>query len=179
MPYTTWKTSPALVPDDLYPWLTDRGSMTARLIQHFPAFSVSVLGCGLQRVHEDEAASIQLSLQHLAYTREVLLCSQHQPLVYAHSVTHPRWLKTHFSHLCRQGNTPLGAILFANKRIRRSPLAIVKIGHRHRLYRKIQAVYSFSEPYLWARRSCFTDGLAKLMVTEVFLPDFVPRLKAR
>jgi chorismate--pyruvate lyase len=179
MPYTTWKTLPSLAPDILYPWLTDKGSMTARLIQNFPAFTVSVLDSGLRRTHADEAMNLGLSLYELAYTREVLLCSAQRPLIYAHSATHPQWLKTHFSHLYQQANKPLGTTLFTNPRIRRRPIMIAKIRPRHRLYRKLQTVLPFSEPYLWARRSCFTYGVACLMVTEVFLPNFIPTLKAR
>jgi chorismate--pyruvate lyase len=163
----------------LYPWLTDQGSMTARFIQHFPTFKIAVLESGLRRTHEDEAKHIGLPLHGLAYTREVLLCSGLQPLIYAHSATHPQWLKTHFSHLYQQADKPLGATLFANPYIRRSPIAITKITPRYRLYRKLQTVLPFTEPYLWARRSCFTYNMACLMVTEVFLPSFIPSLKAR
>lgn len=152
--------------------------MTKRLTQHFPAFQVNLLYSGLQCHHTDEAATLQLPLQRLAYTREVLLYSQHAALIYAHSVTHPCWLKRYFSHLYQQGNTPLGNTLFANKRIQRSAFEITRIRAHHHLYRKIQKILPFPEPYLWARRSCFIDGPAKLMVTEVFLPPLIDWLKA-
>lgn len=179
MPYTTWKTLPALAPDYLYPWLTDRSSMTARLIQHFPDFRVELLESGLKRSHKDEVHALNLPLQNLAYTREVLLCSHHQPLIYAHSATHPKWLKTHFPYLYHQGTRSLGATLFANKKIHRGPLAIAKILPGHPLHHKIQARSAILHAYLWARRSCFTYGPATLLVTEVFLPSFVQQLKAR
>lgn len=175
----SWNTPTFLAPKALHPWLTNTCSMTAQLMQRFPGFQVRVLHSHLESIHIDEAKIIGLASKQLAYTREVLLCSQSEPLIYAHSVTHPCWLKTHFSWLNRQGSRSLGTSLFTNPLIQRSPLVVAKIGIHHPLYRKIQTALSYQAPYLWARRSCFIYHGAPLLVTEVFLPNFVEKIQSR
>lgn len=179
MLYPNWNTPLFLTPKTLHPWLTNTRSMTAQLIQNFPEFQVRVIHGNLQPVHKDEAQILGLSPKQLAYTREVLLCTESEPLIYAHSVTHPRWLKGHFSWLNRQGNRSLGASLFTNPLIQRRPLVVAKVGPKHPLYRKIQTVLSHQAPYLWARRSEFIYHTATLLVTEVFLPNFVQKIQSR
>lgn len=176
---SSWQTLPILSPEPLRSWLTNSHSMTTRLIEHFSDFKIEVLHTGLSKIHIDEAKLIGIPPQHLAYTREVFLCNQSEPLIYAHSVTHPRWLKTHYTWLNRQGKHSLGSTLFANPLIQRSPISVAKIGPYHPLYRKIQHHIFWHPPYLWARRSCFLYHQAPLLVTEVFLPNFVEALQTR
>lgn len=173
MPHTAfWRTPLVRATRDLRPWLSERGSLTQRLISHFPQFSVRVLRQGFYSPHQDERAILGLS-NALVATREVLLCSAGQAVVYAHSITSRASLKRGFHLLGRTGSRPLGALLFADPTIKRSPLAWRQLNRRHPLWQKAVAAAGPQAPTLWARRSIFYAGQDQLLVTEVFLsPPF-------
>lgn len=162
-----WRTPLCLAPRPLHPWLTERGSLTAMLMAHFPEISVKVLFQGWQKAHLDEAHEQEQG--HIA-CREVLLQSQHTPLVYAHSITSAAALRKGFHLFGRTGSRPLGALLFADPTIRRSHLSWCCIDQRHPLWQKAQAAVGTLPQRLWARRSVFYAGHDQLLVTEVFLP---------
>jgi chorismate--pyruvate lyase len=79
--------------------------------------------------------------------------------------------------LRRLGNKPLGAALFSDPKVTRTPLEYKKINRQHALYR--QAIKYLVEPPkdLWARRSVFQLNSVfnrhVIMVTEVFLPNIL------
>ncbi|WP_373975870.1 chorismate lyase [Chitinibacter sp. SCUT-21] len=167
-----WRSPLLKSPRELRPWLSERGSLTQRLISHFPSFSVKVLRQGFYAAHLDEQALFRNEKAHLA-TREVLLCSAGQPVVFAHSITTRSSLKRGFHLLGRTGSRPLGALLFADPKIKRSALSYCKIDHRHPLWRKAVRAAGPQAASLWARRSIFYSGQDQLLVTEVFLsPPF-------
>lgn len=166
-----WRHPLALAPRDLRPWLAARGSLTARLMAHFPEIRVSVLRQGWDQPHGDEIAIMQLPRGGTQVAvREVILASRGTPLVYAHSITARSALARGFHLLGRTGSRPLGALLFADPTIRRSPLAWRCIDARHPLYQSARAATGPLPPRLWARRSLFHSGRDVLLVTEVFLP---------
>lgn len=175
MPYTAFWHSPlTTAPRALRPWLSERGSLTQRLIAHFPAFSVRVLRQGWQKPHLDECAVLQLPQPNTAVAcREVLLCSAEKPLVFAHSITSRASLQRGFHLLGRSGSRPLGALLFADPTIRRSHLSWRKLNCRHPLWQKAVAAAGPQAATLWARRSVFYAGADQLLVTEVFLSNLL------
>ncbi|AOY00421.1 chorismate lyase [Jeongeupia sp. USM3] len=171
----SWHTPLCLAPPPLRPWLTERGSLTARLIAHFPAFSVRVCAQGPAPVHDDERRAIALARRsRQVETREVLLMSGETPLVFAHSVLQHAALRGGFRRIGRLGNASLGSFLFATPTIRRSPLAWRQVDVRHPLWRKAAQHVAGLPPRLWARRSLFFAGHDRLLVTEVFLPPAFP-----
>ncbi|BCL76287.1 putative chorismate pyruvate-lyase [Jeongeupia sp. HS-3] len=167
----SWHTPLCSSPRALRPWLTERGSLTARLIAHFPDFSVRVCVQTSSRAHADEQRPIALARRTTrAEAREVLLLSGETPLVFAHSVLQPAALRGGFRPIGRLGNASLGSFLFATPTIRRSPLAWRQIDARHPLWRKAAQHVADLPARLWARRSLFFAGHDRLLVTEVFLP---------
>ncbi|WP_157670001.1 chorismate lyase [Chitinibacter sp. GC72] len=169
--FVFWRSTLARAPRHLRPWLSERGSLTRRLIGHFPDFSLRVLCQGLYPAHQDESLFFSSPAQSLA-TREVLLCSADQALVFAHSITSPDSLRRGFHLLGRTGSKPLGALLFADPTIQRSRLAFCQIDRRHPLWQKAVAAAGPQAATLWARRSFFYSGRDQLLVTEVFLAPF-------
>jgi chorismate--pyruvate lyase len=166
-----WRTPLCLAPRHLLPWLTERGSLTAMLMAHFPKISVRVIFQGWQSAHLDEKACIGSSAyQENMACREVLLQSEGKPLVYAHSITTASALRKGFHLFGRSGSRPLGALLFADPTIERSGLSWCCIDARHPLWQKAQQAVGNLPQRLWARRSIFYSGHDKLLVTEVFLP---------
>jgi chorismate lyase len=122
--------------------------------------------------------------------REVVLICDGQPAVFAHSVISARALAGRWRWLAGLGNRPLGAALFRDPRVRRGPLAYRRLRPPDPRFlgacRALRAAHAsaagggslagpeqgaFAAPRaLWARRSLFSAGGERLLVTEVFLP---------
>ncbi len=150
-------------------WLTDRGSLTARLERHAGAIKVKVLFQGLRRVNCDEAFLFPSSSARVL-VREVLLLRGTKPLVFAHTVVAPGALRGAWRSVSGLGTRPLGAALFADPRIARFPLRQKKLSRSHPLHRRAAAQLKQRPPSLWARRSIFAAGNSPILVSEVFLP---------
>lgn len=110
-----------------------------------------------------------------ALLREVVLNCDGQPVVFAHSVLPLSSLRGPWHDLGRLGARPLGAALFANPAVVRTPLTYRKLHPGHALYQRAVAVLPQRPPCLWARRSVFTLQTASILVTEVFLPGVLER----
>ncbi|HRP98369.1 MAG TPA: chorismate lyase [Rhodocyclaceae bacterium] len=169
-----WRARPAraTVPAALRAWLTDAGSLTARIRARCGAFSVRVLCQRLARVRPDEAALVGLRRYEVAWVREVLLVADGRPVVFARSVLPRRSVRGAWHLFHGIGSRPLGAALFADPRIVRGALACASLDRRDaRYHRALAAAGSDVSPrVLWARRSLFRLHGRALLVTEVFLP---------
>jgi chorismate--pyruvate lyase len=158
---------------DLAPWQRDRGSLTQRIQQRCSHFAVRGVCSGLARIARDESALLGIALQQLAYTREVYLYADDQPVVFAHSALAPEHLHGAWSAVRTLGNKPLGALLFAHPLVERKPLHYQALRNTHPLYQRATRVLNDPPHRLWARRSLFYLNDAPLLVTEVFLPGIL------
>ncbi len=167
-----WKPRPALAgaPAYLHPWLSDTGSLTARIVARCGRFQVRVLGEQRALPFADECTLIGLPAGRHAWTREVLLLADDVPVVFAHSVLAPRDLNGAWHMAQAIGSRPLGAALFADPSICRGPLSSARLVPGHPLHRHACAALGERLPTLWARRSRFCRLDRPLLVTEVFLP---------
>lgn len=156
-------------------WLVDAGSLTQRLRERCLNFSVTHVIQRWARPLPDEATMLGLRRQQRALLREVCLSCDGRPAVFAHSVLPRASLRGEWHDLGRLGARPLGAALFANARVVRTPLSYRKLLPGHALYRRAVAVLQDAPPCLWARRSVFTLQDASILVTEVFLPGVPAR----
>ena len=167
-----WKANPALagVPSGLRGWLTDRGSLTARILARCNSFRVAVLRETFARPGEDERLLIRCPSGRKAWIREVLLIADEEPVVFARSLLDPRDLRGAW-HMARAiGSRPLGAALFADPCITRGPLHAARLTPAHPLHRHAAAAAGTPLPTLWGQRSRFCRLDRPLLVTEVFLP---------
>jgi chorismate lyase len=158
---------------ELAPWLRDRGSLTQRIQQRCSRFAVRGVRSGLARIALDESALLGIAAQHLAYSREVFLYADDQPVVFAHSALAREHLRGAWSAVRTLGNKPLGALLFAHPLVERMPLHYQALRITHPLYRRAAGVLRHPPHRLWARRSLFYLHDAPLLVTEVFLPGIL------
>lgn len=168
-----WHGAPLGCEPDLAPWLRDRGSLTYRIQQRCTHFAVDKVRTGLARIAPDESALLGIAPQQLAYSREVFLYADDQPVVFAHSAVAHEHLRSAWSAVRTLGNKPLGALLFAHPLVERKPLHYKTLRNTYPLYQRAVAVLGDPPPRLWARRSLFYLHDAPLLVTEVFLPGIL------
>lgn len=158
---------------DLAPWLRDRGSLTQRIQQRCARFAVRGVRSNLARIALDESALLGIAPQQLAWSREVFLYADDQPVVFAHSACARQHLRGAWSAVRTLGNKPLGALLFAHPLVERKPLHYRALRDTHPLYQRAATVMDVPPHRLWARRSLFYLHDAPLLVTEVFLPGIL------
>jgi chorismate lyase len=157
----------------LQSWLIDSGSLTARLQQRFSRFAVKPVTVKYAKALQDEAVLLHLPTHKTALIREVLLMGNSQPVVFAHSVLPRASLRGAWNGLGRLGNKPLGATLFANSKVKRTPLEYKKLSACSPISMRVAEHMQTAPKALWARRSIFSLGCAKILVTEVFLPQLL------
>ena len=158
---------------DLTPWLRDRGSLTQRIQHRCKHFAVHSVCSGLARIALDESALLGIAPQQLAWSREVFLYADGQPVVFAHSVVAREHLRSAWLAVRTLGNKPLAAVLFAHPLVERKPLHYKALRDTHSLYRRAAKVLVEPPHKLWARRSLFYLHDAPLLVTEIFLPGIL------
>lgn len=154
-------------------WLINTGSLTARLQKRYIRFAVKTVALKSARPLFDEAKPLGIATRQMAGIREVLLMNGQQAVVFAHSVLPRHSLRGRWLGLSRLGNKPLGATLFANPKVSRTPLSYKKLSPHHALYQKAVKHLTEKPASLWARRSVFSLGCASIMVTEIFLPQLL------
>jgi chorismate--pyruvate lyase len=160
--------SPAMVD-----WLTNRASLTARLIAHSSQFRVQRLYQGRAMCLHDEYAEIGLLKRQQVVEREVLLRCDEEAVVYAHTIL-PLFANAHdWPAFASLGNRSLGTTLFNDPLVKRGELHYARLGASHPLMRRIAGLHLLpaASESLLARRSVFIRHGAKLLVTEVFLPS--------
>lgn len=164
----------------LHHWLQDTGSLTARLIaQSHGQFTVEVIFQGFGQIRLDERRALGINKQgqnkHQAtLVREVILYGNNQPWVFARSLLPLSSLTGRLRHLRKASRKPLGAFLFKQPKLQRSPIEITKINpSNHYLPKHLHQNQS-----VWGRRSVFFVDQKPLMVSEVFLPDFVTNIES-
>lgn len=154
-------------------WLSDKGSLTARLIARSHGhFHVQVLRQQIARPVMSEWRCLGMDRSALALIREVVLCGYNQPWVYARSVLPLSSLTGPLRHLRKQDTRPLGAFLFSQPHLRRSAIAVSRLT-RHQA---CVPSHLIGDTPLWGRRSVFYLHDRPLLVSEIFLDAFVDTL---
>lgn len=175
-----WSASP-LGAGALRAWLGDRGSLTRRLREASRQLAVRRLRQARGQPCPDECPVLLegpdpgTRPRPAAWiVREVVLVSDGMPAVYAHSVIDAAALRGPWRWLAGLGHRPLGEALFRDPRIRRGAMTYRRLrapDPRHRAAVACLRAAGLPAPTrLWARRSVFSAGGRRLLVTEVFLP---------
>ena len=159
---------------ELQNWLINRGSLTHALVCACPnKFSVRVFKEDWQKPTLSESHKLGLTKNSLAFVRQVHLFCGDQAWVYARTVIPKNTLHGELQKLTHLGTQPLGAILFANKHIRRGNIEIAKISHTHKLHKTALTFSQTKSDNIWGRRSLFHIANKPLIVSEIFLPDII------
>ena len=159
---------------NLWRWLRYPRSLTAALTAACPGrFSVRLLSQGSGRPGVDESAALRLERHSAPIVRQVQLCCDEHPWVFARTIIPRATMKGEGGRLSRLGNRPLGALLFADPGVRRGPLQVARLVPGQALFvGALGAIGSDMAPsagVLWARRCVHYLESGPLLVTEVFL----------
>jgi chorismate--pyruvate lyase len=143
-------------------WLSDPGSLTAKLVAHSRHFRV-------QRLRQRQALCLADEL--------VVLRCDGNAMVYGHTVVPLSATAQQWPLFAGLGERSLGTTLFGDPQVERGELAYARLGSGHPLVQRIASlglVEGWAEGHssrrLFARRSVFHRKGGCLLVTEVFLP---------
>lgn len=153
-------------------WLTDRVSLTKKLIARSRHFRVHRLRQGHGVCLADEFAIVGLPRRAPVQEREVLLECDGVPVVYAHTIVPLSATTSDWPFFGSLGERSLGTTLFGDPRVMRGQLQYARLFAEHPLVRRAAAALgtnNFGGP-LFARRCLYRRKRGLLLVTEVFLP---------
>ena len=141
-------------------WLLDKGSLTQNVKNLAPGrFNLKLLAREFAAPSLSECKALNIPSRHEAYIREVSLCVDEEPQIYARSIIPRSTLTASERQLLKLINKPLGEFLFAHKNMRRGKIEI-KQGQ-------------LNGQTVWARRSIFYVNEKPLLVCEYFLPSLL------
>lgn len=141
-------------------WLLDTGSLTERVQSLCKHFSLELIGQQGQIPHDNELSLLHSNGDTHYQAREILLCGDHQPWVFARSIIPQAFVDSELSDL---GKEPLGKRLFNDARFTRSAFQLCTVS--------ASQFGISSHQRLWGRRSLFTLDSYSMIVAEVFLPE--------
>ncbi len=108
----------------------------------------------------------------LAIIRQVQLLCDERPWVYARTVIPVSSLSGRLRRLTHLGARPLGAMLFADRGMRRGVVELARIRPGEMLYTDAVRDLWQTHDEIWGRRSIFRLAHKPLLVSEIFLPGF-------
>lgn len=174
-PSAPWHTHLPLhaTPSELRDWLTNRQSLTQRLMDRCGTFRVQRLQQRTAVCLPDEYSAIGLPRAQYVTVRDVLLRCDDVAMVYAHTVLPLSATARQWPLFAALGNRSLGSTLFQDPLVTRGEMQYAHLRSTHPLMQRIARLQLPQRPVssLYARRSIFTRQGSSLLVTEVFLPS--------
>lgn len=147
------------------PWLLEKGSLTARLVEYSQGqFAVQRIEQHWAVPMPDETKALGLRHREKALIREVYLLCHGEALVYARSVMPLHSLHGPLRFLKKLQNTSLGSLLFKDPHLSRGEFEICQIALPHR------AIPAQGTQSIYGRRSVFRLYRQPILVSEFFLP---------
>jgi chorismate--pyruvate lyase len=159
-------------PQEMRHWLTDRVSLTRKLIAHSNSFRVQRLVQQHARCLSDEFAMVNLPQRVCVQERDVLLRCDGKPVVFGHTIVPLIATATDWPFFSSLGERSLGTTLFGDPLVQRGELQYARLPVRHPLLVRARAALSdeVADRPLFARRCLYKRKNGLLLVTEVFLP---------
>lgn len=167
---TQWnlKTQTTICPTKIQDWLYDQNSLTLKLESFPKKFSVQIK----QQVKMKPNKQLSGYFNHVQniLVREVLLCLDKIPVIFAQTEIPFSTLTNTQANLSDIGNNSLGKILFQDPTMRRGKIEVTSFSTDSVLHDFCQAIDQNTNKTLWARRSLFYINKKPLLVSELFLP---------
>ena len=158
------------IPEHWHKWLSDRGSLTERLIDaSHNQFAVEVLSQVEKLPDESEARALNIPPSSEVLIRQVILKGKDTPWVFARSILPFTTLTGRLEALRHIDSQPLGAVLFNDPSMSREPVAA---SYMTAAGLHVPKSICNQMTHLWGRRSVFRLDSKPLLVSEIFLPSF-------
>lgn len=159
-------------PEEMRHWLTDRVSLTIKLMAHSKNFRVQRLVQQRGRCFADEFSAVGLKRASCVQERDVLLRCDGTPAVFAHTIVPLTANATDWPFFSSLGERSLGTTLFGDPLVARGALQYARLPMRHPLLVRAGAAIGekMTDRPIFARRCLFKRKNGVLLVTEVFLP---------
>ena len=156
-------------------WLTLATSLTAALRANCQTFRVQRLRQRPNLCLGDESRAIGLPRRLQVREREVLLCCNGVPVVFAHTVVPMSATASDWPMFSALGEKSLGTSLFSDPLVTRGILQFAQLPPSHPLMLRISSAVPSEqiESRLYARRCLFRRRHGLMLVTEVFLPSIL------
>jgi chorismate--pyruvate lyase len=153
-------------------WLTDRISLTVKLVARSGSFRVRRLRQARGLCLADESGLVGLRRRMQVQEREVLLQCDGVPVVYAHTIVPLDATASDWPFFGTLGERSLGTTLFGDPRVIRGEMQFARLEAQHPLARRAMLATGCKEvsQTLYARRCLYRRNRGLLLVTEVFLP---------
>lgn len=153
-------------------WLTDRISLTIKLIAKSNRFRVQRLRQARGMSLQDEFAMLGMARPGCVQEREVLLRCDERPVVYAHTIVPLNATASDWPFFSALGERSLGTTLFGDPQVERGALQFARLRSAHPLVARARAAVGadWGGASLYARRCLFRRKNGLLLVTEIFLP---------
>jgi len=162
------------MPENLGSWLGDDGSLTRKLVAlSKDQFEVQVLRQEVATPGAAEANALKMTQQTPVMIREVVLKGRGRPWVFARSILPMTTMTGRLAGLRTLSNQPLGELLFQDPSMTREALEAACLPAR---ILSVPAALAAGDEPLWARRSVFFLDQKPLLVSEVFLSEFKPKI---
>ena len=162
------------VPAALVSWLLYRKSLTRRIQRQCNGqFAVHVISQCWQRPLFSERQVLSLPDREICLVRQVCLLCCGQPWVFARTVMPASTLTGERRQLACLGSRPLGARLFADRRIHRHTNELARLRPAHAIYQMATNWSGFRPAEIWGRRSVYEYSGRPLLVNEIFLPELL------
>lgn len=157
--------------DGLYAHLADDGSLTRRIRLCCPdSFEVSLIDHKTVSPNEQECALLGLQPGDRALARQVFLCCDRQPRIYARTiiglVEKNRPLTGRIENL---GGQSLGSILFRDPLARKREMQLAELSTDHAFFQGVELRGLISARKAWVRRSLYDYQGCDLIVYEAFI----------
>lgn len=159
-------------PRRLLSWLEDPDSVTQRMRSVCgDRFRLTLLGQSKSKPMTSEARSLGLSARQYALIREVLLCCDDTPWIFARSVLPLAALKGRYRRITQLRDRPLGDLLFSSSDLRRGEAKISPLRTDRAIHALCADALGHDPGNAWLRRSLFALDESPLLINEVFLPQ--------
>jgi len=162
-----------VIPADLQEWLLTKGSLTQKVISRCKGrFHLEIIQHGRVRPQLNERRLLMMSDTETALRREVVLCCDATPLIFARTIIPGTTLRGAGLRLARLGRKPLGDLLFRDHSVLRSDLQVTCMDAKNALFDsvKVKTKAKTNKQDVWGRRSIFFYADEPLLVSEIFLP---------
>ncbi len=175
--YTVWQSTQSIAACKCltvtqWHWLSDSGSLTQRLKDHFSDnITFRLLFEGKANLEADEAALLCLDINQKQWVREVAWYYQQQCWIVARVVV-PVSRASSFDDILTIGERSIGDLLFRSDGIVSGEIELAQIPRKHPYYLRVNRITRLQVASLWGRRRTFSRSGGSLLVNEIFLPEF-------